>query len=161
MCKQLKQADDHMSVDIDSIVESIKNNRKIVQVDTVMAKSVRSKRMVKKGDALAKSRNRVHFDDEHVDEEELLGDNATEMHDEDQDLATSKRAINYKIEKNKGLTPHRNKLVRNPRVKHREKYRKALIKRKSIVPKVRYETKRYAGEASGIRAGVVRSVKLK
>jgi U3 small nucleolar RNA-associated protein 3 len=48
------------------------------------------------------------------------------------DANANKRAINYKIEKNKGLTPHRNKLVRNPRVKHREKYRKALIKRIKI-----------------------------
>ena len=35
--------------------------------------------------------------------------------------------------KNKGLTPKRKKINRNPRVKHREKYRRAQIKRKGQV----------------------------
>lgn len=35
--------------------------------------------------------------------------------------------------KNKGLTPHRKKELRNPRVKHRNKYRKATIRRKGAV----------------------------
>lgn len=35
--------------------------------------------------------------------------------------------------KNKGLTPHRKKEQRNPRVKHRMKYRKAVIRRKGAV----------------------------
>ncbi|CAD1476010.1 unnamed protein product, partial [Heterotrigona itama] len=41
-----------------------------------------------------------------------------------------KRAITYQIAKNKGLTPYRKKEQRNPRVKHRNKYRKAKIRRK-------------------------------
>src|SRR5687767_12311752 len=40
----------------------------------------------------------------------------------------SKRQINYQILKNKGLTPHRKKEQRNPRVKHRNKYEKAKKK---------------------------------
>lgn len=35
--------------------------------------------------------------------------------------------------KNKGLTPHRKKELRNPRVKHKLKFRKALIRRKGAV----------------------------
>lgn len=35
--------------------------------------------------------------------------------------------------KNKGLTPKRKKIDRNPRVKHREKYRRAQIRRKGQV----------------------------
>ena len=35
--------------------------------------------------------------------------------------------------KSKGLTRKRKKIERNPRVKNREKFRKALIKRKSKV----------------------------
>lgn len=35
--------------------------------------------------------------------------------------------------KNKGLTPKRKKIDRNPRVKHREKFRKAKIRRKGQV----------------------------
>uniref|UniRef100_A0A3Q0RTR9 UTP3 small subunit processome component n=1 Tax=Amphilophus citrinellus TaxID=61819 RepID=A0A3Q0RTR9_AMPCI len=63
--------------------------------------------------------------------------------------------------KNKGLTPKRKKIDRNPRVKHREKFRKAKIRRKGQVREVRHETTRYSGELSGIRAGVKKSVKLK
>lgn len=85
----------------------------------------------------------------------------SEINEEEGDESNTKRPINYQIEKNKGLTPKRNKLYRNPRVRHREKYRKALIKRKSIVPKVRTEMKRYSGETTGIRTNVVRGTKLK
>lgn len=48
---------------------------------------------------------------------------------------SSKRAITYEMAKNKGLTPHRKKEQRNPRVKHRMKYRKAVIRRKGAVRK--------------------------
>ncbi|GBP69331.1 Something about silencing protein 10 [Eumeta japonica] len=41
-----------------------------------------------------------------------------------------KREITYQIAKNKGLTPHRKKEQRNPRVKHKLKFRKAKIRRK-------------------------------
>lgn len=39
----------------------------------------------------------------------------------------------FQIEKNKGLTPKRKREQRNPRVKHRMKYRKAKIRRKGQV----------------------------
>jgi len=76
------------------------------------------------------------------------------------EMESEKRPIGYDIEKNKGLTPKRPKENRNPRVKNKLKARKAMIKYKSIVPKVRSETKRYSGEASGIRVGVVRGRKI-
>lgn len=44
-----------------------------------------------------------------------------------------KRAITYQISRNKGLTPKRKKEQRNPRVKHRKKFHKAVIKRRSQV----------------------------
>lgn len=75
--------------------------------------------------------------------------------------ADAKRAITYEMAKNKGLTPKRKKIDRNPRVKHREKYRRAIIRRKGQVREVRKEDTRYSGELSGIRAGVKKSVKLK
>ncbi|KAM3878023.1 something about silencing protein 10 [Diretmus argenteus] len=73
----------------------------------------------------------------------------------------AKRGITYQMAKNKGLTPKRKKIDRNPRVKHREKFRRAKIRRKGQVREVRREDTRYSGEMSGIRAGVKKSIKLK
>nr|CAD7448828.1 unnamed protein product [Timema bartmani] len=72
-----------------------------------------------------------------------------------------KRAITYKMAKNRGLTPYRKKELRNPRVKHRIKYRKAKIRRKGQVREPRYEIQRYGGEISGIKTSVTRSTKIK
>jgi U3 small nucleolar RNA-associated protein 3 len=49
------------------------------------------------------------------------------------DDSVDKRGITYAIAKNKGLTPKRKREQRNPRVKHREKFRKATIRRKGQV----------------------------
>lgn len=83
-----------------------------------------------------------------------------EGRDEEVD-ADTKRGITYQMAKNKGLTPKRKKIDRNPRVKHREKFRRAKIRRKGQVREVRREETRYSGELSGIRAGVKKSIKLK
>ncbi|KAM9859155.1 something about silencing protein 10 [Aulostomus maculatus] len=89
----------------------------------------------------------------------------TEGFEEDEDGEEqdpeAKRGITYQMAKNKGLTPKRKKIDRNPRVKHREKFRRAKIRRKGQVREVRREETRYSGELSGIRAGVKKSVKLK
>ncbi|XKL59790.1 hypothetical protein PGB90_000806 [Kerria lacca] len=72
-----------------------------------------------------------------------------------------KRPITYQIAKNKGLTPYRKKELRNPRIKHRIKYRKAKIQRKGQIREVRKELQKYSGEISGIKAGIVKSIKFK
>ncbi|XP_021145833.2 something about silencing protein 10 [Columba livia] len=82
---------------------------------------------------------------------------AAAMEEED---PNKKRGVTYQMIKNKGLTPRRKKIDRNPRVKHREKFRRAKIRRKGQVREVRRELHRYAGELSGIRAGVKKSRKL-
>uniref|UniRef100_A0A4W6FL43 UTP3 small subunit processome component n=1 Tax=Lates calcarifer TaxID=8187 RepID=A0A4W6FL43_LATCA len=81
--------------------------------------------------------------------------------DEEELDPDAKRGITYQMAKNKGLTPKRKKIDRNPRVKHREKFRRAKIRRKGQVRDVRREETRYSGEMSGIRAGVKKSIKLK
>ena len=60
-----------------------------------------------------------------------------------------------------GLTPHRKKEQRNPRVKHRKKYEKALKKRRSQVPDARRQEGAYAGEKSGIKSKVTKSTVFK
>ena len=71
------------------------------------------------------------------------------------------RAISQVILKNRGLVPHKAKINRNPRVKKREQYRKALIKRKGAIREVRTEEgHKYGGEETGIKTGLSRSRKL-
>lgn len=65
------------------------------------------------------------------------------------------------IMKSKGLTRKRKKIDRNPRVKHREKYRKVLQKRKSKVQEFKEGPQsKYGGESSGLKVGLIRSTKL-
>lgn len=73
----------------------------------------------------------------------------------------AKRPITYQIAKNKGLKQFRKKELRNPRVKHKLKYKKALIRRKGAIRTVRKEVKRYGGEMSGIKATVKKGIKIK
>lgn len=72
------------------------------------------------------------------------------------------RSVTRAILKNKGLTPHRSKAVRNPRVKKRQRYEQA--KKKVASQKAVYkggigDVSRYSGEQSGI-SKVVKSVRL-
>lgn len=90
------------------------------------------------------------------DDAEELDNGEKEMNEDDE-----RRQITYQIAKNKGLTPHRKKELRNPRVKHRNKFRKALIRRKGAVRTVRKELKRYGGEISGIKATTKKGIKIK
>ncbi|KAI1469528.1 Sas10 C-terminal domain-containing protein [Daldinia caldariorum] len=73
-----------------------------------------------------------------------------------------KRKITYQIQKNKGLAPRRKKDVRNPRVKKRKAYAEKQKKLKSIKPVYGGGEGRggYAGELTGIKPGLVKSVKL-
>lgn len=94
--------------------------------------------------------------EEDNEEHDNIGDTLEETGEE-----SGKRAITYQIEKNKGITPYRAKERRNPRVKYRNKYRKAQIRRKGQVSEVRKEISKYSGEHTGIKINSVRSTKLK
>lgn len=73
-----------------------------------------------------------------------------------------KRQITYQIQKNKGLAPRRKKEVRNPRVKKRMKFEEKQKKLKTVkaVYKGGEGKGGYQGELSGIKTGLVKSVKL-
>ncbi|PSC73947.1 Something about silencing 10 [Micractinium conductrix] len=70
------------------------------------------------------------------------------------------RGITRDIEKNRGLTPHRRKDMKNPRKKHRVKFAQATERRKGQVQEVRQTGGAYGGEATGIKARVSKSVRL-
>jgi U3 small nucleolar RNA-associated protein 3 len=76
-------------------------------------------------------------------------------------LVDGERAISRTILKNRGLVAHKAKINRNPRVKKKEQFRKALIRRKGSVREVREgEGHKYGGEGTGIKSGISRSRKL-
>ena len=78
------------------------------------------------------------------------------------ETADGPRALTRAILKNRGLTPHRSKSVRNPRVKKRQKFEKA--KKKVSSQKAVYkggigDAANYEGERSGI-SKIVKAVRL-
>jgi len=73
------------------------------------------------------------------------------------------RAATREIVENRGLAPRKPKQNRNPRLKRRLKFRKALIRRKGQVRDTIPEgtdTVNYGGEVTGIRAKISRSRRL-
>jgi len=79
---------------------------------------------------------------------------------EDDETGEGKRKISSQIEKNKGLRKKSKKELRNPRVKHKLKYKKAIVKRKSQVQAPLDKSKPYQGEVTGIKTRVVKSTRL-
>lgn len=71
-----------------------------------------------------------------------------------------KRAIDYQIRKNKGLTPKRKKENRNARVKKRVRYSQAQKKLGGVKPRVRESAGPYGGELTGIRKNLTHSRKF-
>eukprot|EP00038_Savillea_parva_P007543 m.170888 g.170888 ORF g.170888 m.170888 type:complete len:674 (-) comp13305_c0_seq1:128-2149(-) len=78
-----------------------------------------------------------------------------------EDNTDDNRAITYAMKKNRGLTPSRKKEMRNPRVRHRNKFTKATKRRKGQVVEVRSQKAKYTGEAFGIRTDVTKGRVLK
>lgn len=78
-------------------------------------------------------KKQVRFEDSEGSSNEEEEEKTADIEENNEKITDAKRAITYQIAKNKGLTPHRKKEQRNPRVKHRNKFRKAKIRRKGAV----------------------------
>lgn len=107
-----------------------------------------------------KKRKRVAFEDQEesdVDDEESGEENEV---DDEEEPVRKRRPINMAMKKNRGLTPYKKKEYRNPRVKHKLKYKRAMSKRRRNVQEAQTEYHRYSGEVSGIKTSTIKSIKL-
>ncbi|XP_004521009.1 something about silencing protein 10 [Ceratitis capitata] len=168
LIKQLQDKYDNIiRPQLEALLERIVDGDKFKVLDVkAVAERTKSRKKTKLGiiEKYEKASGEDNDGSDESDEEDFNGLDENEMdvveagEDADED---TRRGITYQIAKNKGLTPARKKELRNPRVKHRNKFRKALVRRKGAVRTVRKETKRYGGEISGIKATVSKSVKFK
>lgn len=76
------------------------------------------------------------------------------------DTTIEARGITREIERNRGLTPHRRKDLKNPRKKGQHKFAEATKRRKGQVQDVKKAPGAYGGEASGIKTHVTKSTRL-
>lgn len=79
---------------------------------------------------------------------------------EDPDFIEGRRPIGKKIMKNIGLKRYRKRDDKNPRKKLRNKYAKAITKRKSQVQEYKGSRDVYSGEVTGIKNNISRSTRL-
>ena len=157
----LVENDESQSLNEENVLEFIENQNKS------LLESQKSLKNNKSQDG-SKKRKKVKFDDIGSDECEF--DDEDEDEDEDQDSdedqgvkdhnGRMRRPINMAIKKNRGLTPYKKKEYRNPRVKHKLKFQKAMTKRRRLVKEARSEFHRYSGESTGIKTSTIRSIKL-
>ena len=76
--------------------------------------------------------------------------------------ADGPRAITRDVEKNRGLTPHRRRDIKNPRVKGRKRFEKATVRRRGQVRDVTAGAAGagYGGEKTGVRSKLSKSVRF-
>lgn len=77
-----------------------------------------------------------------------------------EDDAEGRREIGGKIMSNRGLTPHRSKDMKNPRVRLKNKFAKAVVRRKGKVRDMKVGATTYGGEETGVKTSVIKSRKL-
>ncbi|XP_076441586.1 something about silencing protein 10-like [Babylonia areolata] len=173
---RLVPLDKRVKTDLDKVLDLVQKGKDVGKVlsrvpdegEATQSTSKKKARKAKQEDGPAAKKRKVQFREEpEVEEEEELEEDDTQLgdlddaDDDDNEDEQGRRAITYEMEKNKGLTAHKKKELKNPRVKHRKKYRRALIRRKGQVRDFKPPKQAYTGEMTGIRAGIIRSRKLK
>ena len=143
---------------LENISGLTQDERMAVELYNVIKKSRKNEDLdesADEGDDLIESLDRV----EDASGEETIGATTNDGAEYDEE-GEEKRAVTYKMAKNKGLMPKRSKLQRNPRLKNRMKFEKATKKRKGAVRPIRDQQSKYSGEAFGVNARVKKGVKL-
>ncbi|XP_070195441.1 something about silencing protein 10-like isoform X2 [Littorina saxatilis] len=159
--KRLLPVDERVKGDMDKLLERVKNGEDVGIVTSEGGADVTNKKRklakkMKEGAREKKRKVAAMEEAESGEDEQVAAQSGEENMDEEE-----RRAITYQMEKNKGLTAHKKKEARNPRVKHRMKFRRAKIRRKGQVRDFKAHKNLYTGEVTGIRSGIIRSRKLK
>jgi U3 small nucleolar RNA-associated protein 3 len=76
------------------------------------------------------------------------------------ELPDGPRSLTREVATNRGLTPHRRKDLKNPRVKGRKRFAKAQVRRGGQVVTAKPPAGPYGGEATGIRSKVSKSTRF-
>lgn len=139
LLSKLESKQGNLLDEIKETLQAHKNGQPLF--NTMVCSEIQPKKKKKK-----EKRNAASAQKRDEDESDLLEEERMDSNDIVTDLSTAeqkenwqgmqeaeKRGITYQISKNRGLTPYRKKELRNPRVKHRNKYRKAKIRRKGAV----------------------------
>lgn len=140
-----------------SEVEDVYENPKLKMLQNLkeqLETTVASEETSEEGDEVVKPLFTHNYSSESEGEEEKM--ETAEAEEE-----ATKRQITRQIAKNRGLTATKRRELRNPRVKNKIKFRKAVIRRKGAVREVRSKVDLYSGEASGVKTHLKRSVKIK
>lgn len=150
---QLQSGQGNLLEQVDDIVKAIKEGKPLytvsdgseIKMNKTAARFNSSKKLARQKEEAIEEKEELlsHSTDEASMSEEASIDEDVEKYSEsmkdEKDNTTLdkneeiKRAITYEMAKNRGLTPYRKKELRNPRVKHRNKYRKATIRRRGAV----------------------------
>jgi U3 small nucleolar RNA-associated protein 3 len=78
----------------------------------------------------------------------------------DPDYIEGRRKITRTIMKNQGLKRYRKKENKNPRLKHRNKYEKAIKKHRKLVKEYQGQVSNYGGEETGIKPYLVKATRV-
>ncbi|OAX44281.1 hypothetical protein K503DRAFT_706552 [Rhizopogon vinicolor AM-OR11-026] len=139
----------------DSSSRSTKRRREAevdLDSDSDMAEAHGYYELIKRQAAEKKVKKKADYEEARAAERPVCGE----------DDVSGPRSITRTIMKNKGLTPHRSKSVRNPRVKKRQKYeqaKKRVSSQRAVYKGGIGDVSKYTGEQSGI-SKVIKSVRL-
>merc|ERR1712012_894020 len=142
---------------LENISGSTHDERMAVELYNVIKKSRKNEDLdesADEGDDLIESLDRV----EDASGEETIGATTNDGAEYDEE-GEEKRAVTYKMAKNKGLMPKRSKLQRNPRLKNRMKFEKATKKRKGAVRPIRDQQSKYSGTNSLFPGSIFNTIK--
>jgi len=156
--KMVPNVDEHPVIDrigkLRMIIQNISSDKVQDYLEAFLKANADVQKLTLKVKKLEENEEENGMDVQHAEDEEV--EDGKDWDDQD-----DKRGITRKMEKNRGLKSKGQKKRRNPRVKNRLAFEEAVKKRKGQVRSVKSESSKYTGEASGIRAGIKKSVRIR